>query len=71
MTRRMEERKSLWAIAECIVSSHAARDVVNRAIQIVPGVCEGGSLGPGPEVASIPLAPLLITVIRTACMLTP
>ena len=38
MTRRMEERKSLWAIAECIVSSHAARDVVNRAIQIVPGV---------------------------------
>ena len=53
MTRRMEERKSLWAIAECIVSSHAARDVVNRAIQIVPGVCPVGSLGQGPEVASM------------------
>jgi hypothetical protein len=34
--KRMEERKALFQIAECILSSHAARDVANRAIQIVP-----------------------------------
>jgi len=34
--KRMEERKALFSIAECILSSHAARDVANRAMQIVP-----------------------------------
>ena len=34
--QRMEERKALHSVAECILASHAARDVANRAIQIVP-----------------------------------
>jgi hypothetical protein len=32
--KRMEERKALFEIAECILSSHAARDVANRAMQV-------------------------------------
>ena len=34
--KRMEERKALHLIAECILSSHSARDVANRAIQVCP-----------------------------------
>jgi hypothetical protein len=32
--KRMEERKALFQIAQCILSSHAARDVANRAMQV-------------------------------------